>query len=38
MYKTKKMPHEELIKEIKKAQKNPKFIKFLNDFIRETTQ
>ena len=38
MRKIKKMSTEELIKEIEKAKKDPKFIKFLNDFIKQTTQ
>lgn len=33
-----KMNLDELFREIEEAKKDPKFIKFLNQFIKETTQ
>lgn len=37
MKKKKKLSREELMKEIKKAQKDPEFIKEINRFIKATT-
>ena len=38
MEKIKKLSHKELMTELEKAQKDPKFIKFLDEFIKKTTQ
>jgi len=38
MEKIKKLNHKQLMKELEEAQKDPNFIKALNEFIRKTTQ
>ena len=38
MEKIKRLSHRELMIELEKAQKDPNFIKFLKEFIKETTR
>ena len=38
MEKIRKLSHNQLMKELAKAQKDPNFIRALNEFIRKTTQ
>ncbi len=38
MVRVKKLNHNVLMRELEKAQRDPKFIRALNEFIRKTTQ